>query len=163
MSYVPTTKTALQNLCFLHLLRVQCSPSLLFIIIYDLLILRRRSFVASSVMSSKETIRSSKLFGFLRPKHYIQCIWSECCFRCSFRLPLYLLFFSATGHADNMCCRVAGLFLQGMQIGSSINPKVCKLNGLVRCRTLISTRNSMSLPPYSKYRSKSTFEFLLES
>ena len=123
MSYVPTTKTALQNLCFLHLLRVQCSPSLLFIIIYDLLILRRRSFVASFVMPSKETVGSSKLFGFLRPKHYIQCIWSECCFRCSFRLPLYLLFFSATGHADNMCCRVAGLFLQGMQIDPRSIPK----------------------------------------
>ena len=67
MSYVPSTKT---KLCFLLLLRVQCSPSLLFLIIYDLLILRIRSFVASSIMSSKEIIGSSKLFGFLQPKHY---------------------------------------------------------------------------------------------
>lgn len=51
---------------------------------------------------------------------------------------------------------VIGLSLQGMQIGSSINPQVCRLNGLVRCSTLISAGNSNSLPPYSKFRWSST-------
>ena len=35
---------------------------------------------------------------------------------------MYLLTSNATGQADNMCCRVAGLSVQRMHIGSSIKP-----------------------------------------